>query len=1238
MNLTVDSRFSRVVAALLGVLTLMFIAGLQPAAAHNDNGYSHDSDIGYTNKDWITNLPDDMLLSHMSIPGTHDTMAYQLDLLDLGLCTIAANFVFAQSMNLTTQLNSGIRLLDIRARHVEDGFEIYHGDCYVNADFDDVLQAVTDFLYTNKDEFVLMKIKEEGSPIDGIGTFDDVLAAYLANPAYAPYFWENTNSVTNPTVEEIRGKIVLTNRTPGLELADSVDQECDGEPFNGNCWKFSAQSDQYAKWENVKAQLNAADSGNLNILYKNPLNGADSNYNPLTIVYPYFVASGHKNPDTDALREITGHTTLLTPNKWPDFPRTDCLLGICTISYEGMNILTKDYIRDGNVSQRVGWIWMDFPGSGLIDEIIQLNYAFVPLATADAGGPYLVNEGEQITFDASASSAANGAPLKYLWDYIESDPWVWELPYVYDATVNYTWYDDHEGTLTVAVTEDTSAGDSRIVYDTADIVVKNVAPTVETIDVDQASIDEGGTVTVSGTFSDPALGVSTETFTGQALWSDGATTAVTVGAGTFSTSRTFADDDPTGTASDDLTVDITISDDDGGDSLPSTSPTITVYNVDPSVTGYVIIDEISENGWVTIFGTISDPGLPDAFALVVDWDDGSPVTYNYAAGTTSFQEEHRYLDDNPSATNIDTYTINVTVYDDDGGSWTTSSDATVANIAPELALTSGPFTIDENGTVTLTGTIVDPSSQDTFELDVDWGDGGPPITYSYGAGTTAFSEQHQYLDDNPTATFADDYIISVTLTDDDLGQDTARTSARVRNVEPQLAISGSVINENGTATVSGTITDPGTQDTFEVVIDWGEGSPVTYNYGAGTTTFSEQHQYLDDDPTATASDVYSIRAVIEDDDLGKGVANTKVTVNNVAPLLVLSSAIVDENGTATVNGAITDPGTRDTFEVIIDWGEGDQVTYNYAAGTTAFSEQHQYLDDNPTATASDIYKVSAKITDDDLGQGTANTTVTVNNVNPITVIDAVTDETGEEVATNLRLLLVYTQVDLSASFSDVGTQDTHVAAISWGDGSSDDLGATTGSIATAHIYTLPGDYLVTLEVTDDDTGVGSASASITVADATGAITELVMQMEALAADPALDQAARRALSDALAQLEGQNGGSAASGALDLLAQGNLNAALVKMWQAMQSLEAAEEADASLDLTSIKSLLALSAKSTAMTAIVAADAAATGQSDSRKVQEAYNLIDEADDLLATLNYVEAVDTYRKAAQKVQGINN
>ena len=104
-----------------------------------------------------------------------------------------------------------------------------------------------------------------------------------------------------------------------------------------------------------------------------------------------------------------------------------------------------------------------------------------------------------------------------------------------------------------------------------------------------------------------------------------------------------------------------------------------------------------------------------------------------------------------------------------------------------------------------------------------------------------------------------------------------------------------------------------------------------------------------------------------------------MTVNNVAPLLgSLVATTIDENGVTTLTGTITDPGTLDTFTLDVNWGDAlspnNTETYTFAAGhDQAFSLTHQYLDDNPTATATDNYTIGLTITDDDTGNTSDST-------------------------------------------------------------------------------------------------------------------------------------------------------------------------------------------------------------------------------------------------------------------------
>jgi hypothetical protein len=82
-----------------------------------------------------------------------------------------------------------------------------------------------------------------------------------------------------------------------------------------------------------------------------------------------------------------------------------------------------------------------------------------------------------------------------------------------------------------------------------------------------------------------------------------------------------------------------------------------------------------------------------------------------------------------------------------------------------------------------------------------------------------------------------------------------------------VIVTPSVIDEDGSTTLTGGFTDPGVLDTHTVVIDWGDGSPnTTLSLAAGVTAIpATAHQYLDNLP---GSEPYTITATVTDGDAG----------------------------------------------------------------------------------------------------------------------------------------------------------------------------------------------------------------------------------------------------------------------------------------------------------------------------------------------------------------------------------
>lgn len=404
-------RMGRMIPATAVALCLIAI---QVSYADN-NPYSHDSNQKTTNLSWMTFMSDSVTLNQLSIPGSHDTMTYGyqpgfgLGNLFTGQqiptdpTPIPKDLVVTQAMDLQTQLNSGLRAFDIRCKDIFNQFLIYHGDFFVGATFNDVLNTVTAFLTAHPGEAVLMRVTNEpaGAPLnvvqdteDSTYTWEQVFAAYYGSSQWSSFFFnpqkaDGTRNL-NPTLGQIRGKIVVLQ-----DFTSSVGNVY-GIPWGNfnkqDDYSLGTNWDLYSKWQAVKNQLNAAAS-DPNGAYINFLSGSGG-------AFPYFVASGKSSSGTNDPQLWTGlvsdSLTGVNVNTYPDFPRASCLTtsvwtptlsnpwgttddNTCSIMFGGTDQLAYNYLNSDfgvrwDLNQtHTGIVLGDFFGPGLIDQIIIQN-------------------------------------------------------------------------------------------------------------------------------------------------------------------------------------------------------------------------------------------------------------------------------------------------------------------------------------------------------------------------------------------------------------------------------------------------------------------------------------------------------------------------------------------------------------------------------------------------------------------------------------------------------------------------------------------------------------------------------------------------------------------------------------------------------------------------------------------------------------------------------------------------
>jgi PKD repeat protein len=541
----------------------------------------------------------------------------------------------------------------------------------------------------------------------------------------------------------------------------------------------------------------------------------------------------------------------------------------------------------------------DYSNNGVFKSI----HVTGPAVVADAGGPYVVDEGYPVVFNASLSSDPGGAPLLYRWDFDSNGSW--DMGWVNCSIGATVWVDNGSRSVTVEVSNGVLSG-----RDTASVIVNNVAPAVEIV-AEMQTPGDSHVMFKGSNFIDPGI---EDTHTIEWDFGDGeGTTGILSpthaynGTGDYTVTLTVTDDDG-GIGTDTLTVSVnTVSDipvsvnDDysiNEDTIPEVAaPGVLANDSDVEPTA-VLVGDVS-NGDLTLNSDGSFTYTPDA-----DFNGSDTFTYKAVAG----------------AAESDVATVTITV--------------NPVNDAPTVVAGSDQI-IDEGDMVAFSGSYTDPDS-DSFRIVWDFGDG------EYAAGT--LSPTHVYIEDGL-------YTVTLIVQDSDgsLGWDTLTVT--VNDLVPAAAFTWSPEPQDEGSPVQ--FVDASTWSSDEIVAwDWDFGG-----YGTSTSQ-NTSFTFMDDGP-------FDVCLTVTDDDGSTDTIYQTVATCNVAPVLGNITAPMDpvEVGTPiTASANFSDAGTLDTHTALWNWG-GNTTSAGIVTETDGFGS----VTGNQTYDEAGVYTLMLTLEDDDGG-------------------------------------------------------------------------------------------------------------------------------------------------------------------------------------------------------------------------------------------------------------------------------
>ncbi|KAI5210341.1 hypothetical protein AUEXF2481DRAFT_35068 [Aureobasidium subglaciale EXF-2481] len=308
--------------------------------------------------DWMCFLPDDVPISGLSIPGTHDSAAFMS----------TWPFVATQTLTTAQQLDAGIRYFDLRCGIVKDEVVMVHGRAVLGLKFSEVLISMYTFLAKHPKEGIVIQLKQDRKDEASTRPFSQLVLNLIREHEK---FWRL--ETTTPTLGELRGRIQLLRRftvfqhqqrTSGIDVSRWQDNP--PLPFTIRTWfgvHLTIQDHYSPSAPEALPGLVAKKGGDVASMLM------------------------RASRDTEPWHWYINFSSAFEFNVYHQIPPKDIAIGGYSVFrwVEGINLRLCNFLKqrlgDVDEPQRFGVVVMDFveqPSSDLVKTVIEANFV-VPM-------------------------------------------------------------------------------------------------------------------------------------------------------------------------------------------------------------------------------------------------------------------------------------------------------------------------------------------------------------------------------------------------------------------------------------------------------------------------------------------------------------------------------------------------------------------------------------------------------------------------------------------------------------------------------------------------------------------------------------------------------------------------------------------------------------------------------------------------------------------------------------------